>query len=403
MSNSLIRKRPLEGIRVVEMGQLLAGPFTGSILGYFGAEVIKIEPPEGGDPIRGWRLMENGTSYWWHSIGRNKKSVTLDLKTEQGRNIAARLIDKADVLVENFRPGTMEKWGLGPDEAKARNPKLIYTRISGYGQYGPYANKPGFASVCEGFGGFRYVNGFADEAPVRPNLSIGDTLAAIHAALGIAMAIIERANNEAHEGQVIDVALYEAVFNLMEGVIPEYSGCGAIREPSGTTVTGIVPTNTYRCGDGKYVIIGGNGDSIYKRLMHAAHRADLAEHEEMQTNAGRVKHQETIDQALGEWCLANSSKEIITKLEEERVPVGPIYSVEDMFSDPHYQARKLFERVEIDGRELDIPALVPKLGATPGKTEWAGPKLGEHTRGVLSELLELNDAQISELRDSGVI
>lgn len=403
MSNSLIRKRPLEGIRLVEMGQLLAGPFTGSILGYFGAEVIKIEPPEGGDPIRGWRLMENGTSYWWHSIGRNKKSVTLDLKTEEGRSIAARLIDKADVLVENFRPGTMEKWGLGPEDAKARNPKLIYTRISGYGQDGPYANKPGFASVCEGFGGFRYVNGFADEAPVRPNLSIGDTLAAIHAALGIAMAIIERANNEAHEGQVIDVALYEAVFNLMEGVVPEYSGCGAIREPSGTTVTGIVPTNTYRCGDGKYVIIGGNGDSIYKRLMHAARRADLAEHEEMQTNAGRVKHQETIDYALGEWCLANSSKEIIAILEEERVPVGPIYSVEDMFADPHYQARKLFERVEIDGRELDIPALVPKLDATPGKTEWAGPKLGEHTQGVLSELLELNDAQISELRDLGII
>lgn len=403
MNDSASRKRPLDGIRVIEMGQLLAGPFTGSILGYFGAEVIKIEPPEGGDPIRGWRLMENGTSYWWHSIGRNKKSVTIDLKTEQGREIAASLIDKADVLVENFRPGTMEKWGLGPKEAKERNPRIIYTRISGYGQDGPYANKPGFASVCEGFGGFRYVNGFSGQAPVRPNLSIGDTLAAIHAALGVAMAIIERANNDKHEGQVIDVALYEAVFNLMEGVVPEYSGCGAIREPSGTTVTGIVPTNTYGCGDGKYVIIGGNGDSIYKRLMHAAGRPDLAEHQEMQTNAGRVVHQAQIDEAIGQWCLAHSSKEVIAILEAERVPVGPIYNVQDMFEDPHYQARKVFERVEIDGRELDIPALIPKLESTPGKTEWPGAKLGAHTSDVLIELLELDDDKISELRESGVI
>ena len=397
------RNRPLEGIRVIEMGQLLAGPFTGSILGYFGAEVIKIEPPNGGDPIRGWRLMENGTSYWWHSIGRNKKSVTLDLKSEQGRELAGQLINKADVLVENFRPGTMEKWGLGPDHVKEQNPGLIYTRISGYGQDGPYANKPGFASVCEGFGGFRYVNGFEDQAPVRPNLSIGDTLAAIHAALGVAMAIIERANNARNEGQVIDVALYEAVFNLMEGVVPEYSGCGAVREPSGTTVTGIVPTNTYRCGDNKYVIIGGNGDSIYKRLMHAADRPDLAEHPEMQTNAGRVIHQESIDSAITSWCSQRSSNEVISVLEAERVPVGPIYSVEDMFNDPHYQARKVFERVEIDGRELDIPAMVPKLKSTPGKTDWPGPKLGAHTESVLGELLELDETNLSKLKRSGVI
>jgi len=403
MTQTNTRKRPLEGITVVEMGQLLAGPFTGSILGYFGAEVIKIEPPEKGDPIRGWRLMENGTSYWWHSIGRNKKSVTLDLKSDAGREIAAKLIQKADVLVENFRPGTMEKWGLGPDQMKAANPKLIYTRISGYGQNGPYANKPGFASVCEGFGGFRYVNGFPDQAPVRPNLSIGDTLAAIHAALGVAMAIIERANNANNEGQVIDVALYEAVFNLMEGVVPEYSGCEAIREPSGTTVTGIVPTNTYRCGDGKYVIIGGNGDSIYKRLMNTAKRADLADHPDMQTNAGRVKHQQTIDDAISAWCGEHSSKQIIAMLEEERVPVGPIYNVQDMFEDPHYQARKLFERVEIDGRELDIPALVPKLESTPGKTNWAGPKLGEHTESVLSELIDLSTDQIEKLKEDGVV
>lgn len=403
MTTETTRKRPLDGIRVVEMGQLLAGPFTTSILGYFGAEVIKIEPPKTGDPIRGWRLTENGTSYWWYSIGRNKKSVTLDLKTDQGRVLAGKLIDKADVLVENFRPGTMEKWGLGPNQLRGRNPKLIYTRISGYGQDGPYANKPGFASVCEGFGGFRHVNGFQNEAPVRPNLSIGDTLAAIHAALGIAMAIIERTNNDQNAGQVIDVALYEAVFNLMEGVIPEYSGAQAVREPSGTTVTGIVPTNTYRCGDEKYVIIGGNGDSIYKRLMHAAERGDLAEHPEMQTNAGRVSHQYTIDTALNTWCAGLTSKQVIEILEAERVPVGPIYNVEDMFNDPHYQARGLFERVEINGRELDIPALVPKLESTPGRTDWAGPSLGENTDAVLEELAGLGSRELEELRKAGVI
>lgn len=403
MTNNSERKRPLDGIRVIEMGQLLAGPFTGAILGYFGAEVIKIEPPENGDALRGWRLMENGTSYWWHSIARNKKSVTVDLKSDEGRQLVRKLLDTADVVIENFRPGLMEKWGLGPEDIKQTNPGIIYTRISGYGQDGPYSSKPGFASVCEGFGGFRHVNGFPGEAPVRPNLSIGDTLAALHAALGVAMAIIERTNNAKHEGQVIDVALYEAVFNLMEGVVPEYSGCGAIREASGTTVTGIVPTNTYRCGDDKFVIIGGNGDSIYKRLMTAAKREDLANHPEMADNAGRVIHQETIDQAISEWCAQHSSKEIIAILEEHRVPVGPIYNVEDMFEDPHYQARNMFEKVEIDGKPLHIPALIPKLRSTPGKTDWSGPKLGEHTGEVLGDLLNLSDNEISDLKTKGVI
>ena len=255
--------KPLHGIRVIELGQLLAGPFAGCILGYFGAEVIKVEPPETGDPIRGWREVQEGTSLWWHSLGRNKKSVTIDLKSDEGRALVHQLIETADVVIENFRPGVMEKWGLGPEEFKQSNPKLVYTRISGYGQTGPYSSKPGYASVSEGMSGFRYVNGFADRPPVRPNLSIGDTLAAIHAALGITMALLECKNSG--EGQVVDVALYEAMFNLMEGVIPEYDGAGVIREPSGSTVTGIVPTNTYLCADGKYVVIGGNGDSIYKR------------------------------------------------------------------------------------------------------------------------------------------
>lgn len=403
MSNTKIRKRPLAGIRVIEMGQLLAGPFTGSMLGYFGAEVIKIEPPEGGDALRGWRLMDRGTSFWWHSIGRNKKSVTVDLKSEDGRHIARQLIDSADVLVENFRPGLMEKWGLGPDSIKQSNPGIIYARISGYGQDGPYSSKPGFASVCEGFGGFRHVNGFPNQAPVRPNLSIGDTLAAIHTALGVALAIIERSNNENGEGQVIDVALYEAVFNLMEGVVPEFSGAGAIREPSGTTVTGIVPTNTYRCADNKYVIVGGNGDSIFKRLMTAAGRDDMANNPAMADNAGRVQHEAEIDQALSAWCAEHSSQQIIAILEQHRVPVGPIYNVEDMMNDPHYQARGMFERVEIDGKELSIPAMIPKLNASPGKTDWSGPKLGAHTDEVLQGLLDLSEDELSSLKSRGVI
>ena len=256
---------PLSGYRVIELGQLLAGPFAGCMLGYFGAEVIKIESPNGGDPIRNWRQMKDGTSLWWYSLARNKKSVTIDLKTEAGIALVKQLIDSADIVIENFRPGVVENWGIGPDEFKQSNPKLVYARISGYGQTGPYASKPGFASVCEGISGFRYVNGHPEQAPVRPNLSIGDTISGIHAALGICLALLEQKNSGT--GQVVDVALYESMFNLMEAVIPEYDGAGVVRQPSGSTVTGIVPTNTYRCLDGKYVVIGGNGDSIFQRLM----------------------------------------------------------------------------------------------------------------------------------------
>ena len=288
MSNTA---RPLDGLRVIELGQLLAGPFTGTILGYFGAEVIKVEPP-GGDPIRGWREVKDGTSLWYRSLGRNKKSVTLDLKSERGRELVMQLIDSADVLVENFRPGALESWGLAPDQLRERNPKLIVARISGYGQTGPYANKPGYASVTEGFGGFRYINGEPGKPPVRPNISMGDTLSAIHAALGIALAVIQR--SQSGSGQVIDVALYESVFNLMEAIVPEFDGAGVERQPSGTTVTGIVPTNTYACADGRYVVIGGNGDSIFKRLMTVAGRADMAESPAMANNAGRVQHEADI-------------------------------------------------------------------------------------------------------------
>lgn len=393
---------PLEGIRVLEVGQLLAGPFAASILAYFGAEVIKIESPEGGDPIRGWREMMGDTSLWWYSLSRNKKSVSIDLKSEQGRALVRDIAAQSDVIVENFRPGVMENWGLGPEDIRAINPDLVYTRISGYGQTGPYASKPGFASVCEAISGFRYVNGYPGEAPVRPNLSIGDTIAGIHAALGIAMALLARFKNK-QPGQLVDVALYEAMFNMLEGVVPEYSGAGVIREASGTTVTGIVPTNTYPCGDGKYIVIGGNGDSIFQRLMIAVGRADLASDPRVATNAGRVEHEAEIDQVLATWCKGLDSTQAIAQLEQARVPVGPIYSVEDMFEDPHFKSRGLFEEVTIDGKPLQLPAMVPKLSDTPGATRWAGPTLGSHNEEVLGGLLGLSNQQLTQLNDQKVI
>jgi crotonobetainyl-CoA:carnitine CoA-transferase CaiB-like acyl-CoA transferase len=394
--------RPLDGIRVIEIGQLLAGPFAGCMLGYFGAEVIKIEPPEG-DPIRGWRVLDEGTSLWWRSLARNKKSVTLDLKKAEGRELAKQLINKADVVIENFRPGVMEGWDLGPEVFKTTNPGLVYARISGYGQTGPYANKPGFASVCEGISGFRYVNGFPDQAPVRPNLSIGDTIAGIHTALGIALALLARERGTTESGQVVDVALYEAMFNLMEAVVPEFSGAGVVRQPSGTTVTGIVPTNTYRCKNGKYVVIGGNGDSIFQRLMQAAGHPEMATDPRLANNAGRVKHEAEIDAALAAWCLSKNADEILQLLEEARVPAGPIYNVEDMFADPHFQARGLFEQVEINGKPLHIPAILPRLEGTPGRTEWPGPAIGSHTDEVLRDLLGLSDDTLNQLRAGDVL
>lgn len=399
MKNS---RRPLDGIRVIEIGQLLAGPFAGCMLAYFGAEVIKIEPPEG-DPIRGWRVLENGTSHWWRSIGRNKKSITLDLKKSEGQAIARQLIDSADVVIENFRPGVMEGWGLGPDEIKKSNPQLVYARISGYGQTGPYASKPGFASVCEGMSGFRYVNGFADQAPVRPNLSIGDTISGIHAALGIVLALFERERNGEGDGQVVDVALYESMFNLMEAVVPEFSGAGVVRQPSGTTVTGIVPTNTYRCKNKKYVVIGGNGDSIFQRLMNVAGHTEMANDPRMSNNAGRVIHEAEIDHALATWCLSKDSEEILDLLDKARVPAGPIYNVEDMFADPHFNARGMFEQVEINGKPLKIPAILPKLSETPGRTDWPGLEIGSHTQEILGSILNLSAAEIDQLKQKGVI
>ncbi|MCP4875626.1 MAG: CoA transferase [Gammaproteobacteria bacterium] len=392
---------PLAGYRVIELGQLLAGPFAGCMLGYFGAEVIKIEPPDGGDPIRRWREMRGDTSLWWRSLARNKKSVTIDLKTEQGVDLVRQLIEKADVVIENFRPGVVEKWGIGPDSFKQSNPGLVYARISGYGQDGPYASKPGFASVCEGMSGFRYVNGHPGSAPVRPNLSIGDTISGIHAALGIAMALLEKQGSG--KGQVVDVALVESMFNLMEAVVPEYDGNGIVREPSGSTVTGIVPTNTYRCRDAKYIVIGGNGDSIFQRLMLAAGYPELAEDPRLASNPGRVEHEAEIDAVLSQWCATNDSAKLLEQLDQARVPAGPIYNVADMLEDPHFNARGLFESVEIDGETLKIPALVPKLSRTPGATRWPGGELGTDNREILQGLLGLDEQQFDQLKSARVI
>jgi crotonobetainyl-CoA:carnitine CoA-transferase CaiB-like acyl-CoA transferase len=394
--------RPLDGIRVLEMGQLIAGPFAGCILGYFGAEVIKIEPPVRGDALRNWRVLKNGTSLWWRSMARNKKCITLDLRKEEGRAIAGRLAEQADVLIENFRPGTMEKWGLSPEELKKRNPGLVYARVSGYGQSGPLASRPGFASVCEGFGGFRHINGFPGEAPVRPNLSIGDTLAALHAVIGILLALQQRSKAEG-SGQVVDVAIYESVFNMLESVVPEYDGAGVVRGPSGSTLTGIVPTNTYPCADGKYVIIGGNADSIFRRLMRAAGRDDLAHDARLRDNAARVEHQEEIDGAISRWTATLDSGEVLERLAEASVPSGPIYSVEDMMRDPQFNQRGMFETVQVDGDPLKIPALVPRLEDTPGETLWPGPALGEHNEEVLGDLLGYSPSEMKRLAVEGVI
>tara|TARA_B110001450_G_scaffold62108_1_gene58878 strand:- start:2726 stop:3931 length:1206 start_codon:yes stop_codon:yes gene_type:complete len=396
--------KPLQGLRVIELGQLLAGPFAGCMLGYFGAEVIKVEPP-GGDPIRNWREVKDGTSLWWRSLGRNKKCISLDLKTEAGRDLVRQLLKSADIVVENFRPGVLEQWGLDPGSLRADNPNLIYARISGYGQTGPYSEKAGFASACEAISGFRFVNGYPGEAPVRPNLSIGDTVSGLHAVIGILMAL--RSRDEATKegksgGQVVDVALYESMFNLLEAVIPEYDGAGVIRQPSGTTVTGIAPTNTYKCADGKFLVIGGNGDSIFARLMTAVGRADMATDAKYEANADRVVHEADLDEVLAGWCAGYPLTEAMAILEEFRVPCGPVYSAADMVEDEHFKYRELFETVEINGEPLKLPAIMPKLQGTPGGTEWPGPEVGSHTDEILQSL-GLDEDSISQLKLSGIV
>jgi len=403
MANDQKPYGPLQGIKVLELGQLIAGPFTGSFLGYFGAEVIKVEQPGVGDPLRKWRMMDGDTSVWWASMARNKKCITANLRTEAGREIVRKLAAETDVLIENFRPGAMERWGLGPDVLRANNPGLIYARVSGYGQTGPYSSRLGFASVCEGFGGFRYLNGFPDRPPVRPNLSMGDTLAALHTALGIVMACVRKLSDPEHKGQVVDVAIYEAVFNLLESVVPEYDRGGEIRECSGSTLTGIVPTNTYRCKDGKDVIIGANGDSIFKRLTVAMGQPEMGDDPRFADNAGRVIHEPEIDAAIAAWMATMTGDEALQVLENAEVPSGPIYSVADMLEDEHYNARGLFETVESNGKPLKIPAMIPKLSDTPGETRWPGPALGAHNEEILGEILGMSAEEIGRLKEAGDI
>ena len=400
---SLLPPRPLEGLRVIETGQLLAGPFAATILGYYGAEVIKVEPPDGGDPIRRWRVVKDGTSLWWYSLARNKKCITLDLRQDRGRELLRALVNKSDVVVENFRPGTMEKWGLGPEDFKATNPALIYSRISGYGQTGPYAPRPGFASVCEGFGGFRYVNGFPGEPSVRPNLSIGDTLAGVHAALGILLAYIGRERATKGAGQVVDVAIFESIYNLMEAVVPEYDGAGVVREASGSTLTGIVPSNIYPTKDGKTVIIGANTNSMFQRMCELMGNSSMAQDPRYQENNSRVEHQAELDGLIGNWTRTMTQLAVLAKLEEAGVAAGPIYSVEDMVKDPQYQARGLFEEVMVNGESLKIPAIIPRLADTPGRTDWPGAMLGAHNDEIYRQLLGLSVAELSELKMAGVV
>jgi len=389
-----VSPQALAGLRVVELGQLIAGPFAGKTLADFGAEVIKVEPPAadgaaGGDPLRQWRMLHNGTSVWWQVQSRNKKSVVLDLRTPEGRALACRLIDEADVLIENFKPGTMEKWGMGYEQLSARNPGLIMLRISGYGQTGPYKDRPGFAVVAEAMGGMRHLNGEPGRPPVRAGVSLGDTLAALHGVIGVLLALQARHASVSAEapkgrGQVVDVALYEAVFNCMESLLPEYSAFGAVRQPAGSALPGIAPSNAYPCADGM-VVIGGNGDSIFKRLMIAIGRDDLATDAELASNPGRVQRVAEIDAAIGAWTSTRAVEQVLSVLNAASVPVGRIYTAADIAEDPHYRAREMILPVTTpDGLTVAVPGIVPKLSATPGAITRRAPTLGEDTEAVLA-------------------
>ena len=382
---------PLAGLKVVELGQLIAGPFAAKTLADFGAEVIKIEPPGVGDPLRQWRLMHNGTSVWWQVQSRNKQSVALDLKDEAAREIVRRLIDEADVLVENFKPGMMEGWGLGYDALSATNPGLIMLRISGYGQTGPYKDRPGFGVVAEAMGGLRHLTAEPGRVPVRVGVSIGDTLASLHGVIGILMALQHRhasvsADAPKGRGQVVDVALYEAVFNCMESLLPEYSAFGAVREPAGSALPGIAPSNAYPCADG-WVLVAGNGDSIFKRLMNAIGRDDLGADPQLAGNTGRVARVAEIDAAIGAWTTPRHVVEVLDALNAAAVPAGRIYTAKDIAEDPHYRARGMVQTVTTaDGLTLDVPGIVPKLSLTPGAITRRAPLLGEDTDAVLRAL-----------------
>jgi formyl-CoA transferase len=391
----------LAGLKVVELGQLIAGPFAAKTLADFGADVVKIEPPGAGDPLRHWRLIKDDTSVWWQVQSRNKRSLALDLRQAEAQEIVRQLVMEADVLIENFRPGAMENWGLGPDVLQDLNPGLIMLRISGYGQTGPYKDKPGFGVVAEAMGGLRHLSAEPGRLPVRVGVSIGDTLASLHGVIGILMALHEKKTSGL--GQVIDVALYEAVFNCMESLLPEYSEFGAVRGPAGSALPGIAPSNAYLCKDGKCALIAGNGDSIFKRLMHAIGRDDLAADPALADNEGRVKRVEEIDAAIGAWTSELEVAQVLTALDQAAVPAGRIYTVEDIAADPHYLARGMLAEVKMnDGSTLMVPGMVPKLSRTPGEHRRNAPSLGQDTDAVLKDL-GISAEQISEMRKRGIV
>jgi formyl-CoA transferase len=392
---------PLTGVKVLELGTLIAGPFCGKTLADFGAEVIKVEPPGDGDPLRRWRRMRNGVSLWWHVQSRNKKSVTLDLRRPEGQAIARRLARECDIVIENFRPGALEKWNLGWEALSRENPKLILVRISGYGQSGPYRERPGFAAIGEAMGGMRYITGFPDRPPVRPNLSVGDTLASLHGVIGALLALhhVERGN----KGQVIDVALYESVFNITESLLPEYDAHGVIRERSGSTLPGIAPSNLYPCRDGAYVLIAGNADALFKRLMSAIGRADLRDDPALARNDGRAAQMARIDEAISAWTSRRTQQEVLDEMERAEVPAGRIYTAADMAADPHYAARGMIQDIVAgDGEPLKVPGIIPKLSLTPGAIRTPAPKLGEHTAEVLVSI-GFSQEEISRLKEQKVI
>ncbi|MBU3564286.1 MULTISPECIES: CaiB/BaiF CoA-transferase family protein [unclassified Polynucleobacter] len=391
---------PLSKLKVVEMGQLIAGPFAAKTLADFGADVIKIEPPKEGDALRKWRLLKDGTSVWWQVQSRNKKSLSLDLRKSEAQDIVRTLVKEADVLIENFRPGTLEGWGLDPEKLLQLNPKLIVLRISGYGQTGPYRDKPGFGVVAEAMGGLRHLTAEPGRVPVRVGISIGDTLASLHGVIGILLALQERHNSG--KGQIIDIALYEAVFNCMESLLPEYSAFGEVRQAAGSALPGIAPTNAYQCADGGYVLVAGNGDSIFKRLMTVIGREDLGNDPQLETNDGRVKRVAELDQAIGEWAKTVSTTKALEALDSVSVPAGKIYTVADIASDPHYKARENIQTIQMqDGTKLDVPGVIPKLSRTPGSIKTLAPDIGQNTDEILKSI-GLSDDQVASLKERGI-
>jgi crotonobetainyl-CoA:carnitine CoA-transferase CaiB-like acyl-CoA transferase len=393
---------PLQGIRIIEIGQLIAAPFAARLMAEFGADVIKIEPPVDGDPIRKWRKLHKGTSLWWYLQSRNKKSISVNLKSAEGVDIVKRLVEGADVLIENLKPGALEKLSLGWDVLHALNPKLTLVRISGYGQTGPYKDRPGFGAIGEAMGGIRYTTGEADGVPARVGVSLGDSLASLHAVMGALMSVL-RVKTGQGNGQVVDVSLVESVFNLMESLVPEYDLLGYVRERSGGALPGIAPSNTYPTRDGAYVVIAGNSNPIYKRLMNVIGRADLADDPQFAQNDGRAAQSALIDAAIAGWTSAHSIEAVLAALEAAEVPAGRIYSVKDIVEDPHYQARGMIVDSTLpDGVRVKMPGIVPTLSETPGAVQWQGPELGQHTAEVLAGL-GMGEADIARLRAQGVV